>query len=165
MVNMAERSVVYAGTFDPITMGHVDVVKRALKMFDLVIVAVTTNPAKKPLFSLDERVALAKSSLKGFQRVKVESFSGLLVDYLKKKGIRTILRGLRELSDFEYEFQQALVNRQLYREADTVFVMTSAKYFYVSSSLVKEIAKFNGDLDECVPKPVKKALQAKFLVK
>ena len=162
---MSGKSVVYAGTFDPITLGHVDVIKRALKMFDSVIVAITTNPRKKPLFSLDERVALAKSSLKGFSQVKVESFSGLLVDYLKKKRARVILRGLRELSDFEYEFQQALVNRQLYHKADTVFVMTSAKYFYVSSSLVKEIAEFGGNLDECVPGPVKKALQSKFLKK
>jgi len=159
---MTERVVVYAGTFDPITMGHIDVIKRALKMFDLIIVAITTNPRKKPLFSLGERVALAKSSLEGFQGVRVESFSGLLVDYLKKKKVTVILRGLRELSDFEYEFQQALVNRQLYREADTVFVMTSAKYFYVSSSLVKEIAEFGGDLDECVPEPVMKALKEKF---
>ncbi len=159
---MTGKAVVYAGTFDPITMGHIDVIKRALKMFDSVIVAITTNPRKKPLFSLGERVALAKSSLEGFQGVRVESFSGLLVDYLRKKKITVILRGLRELSDFEYEFQQALVNRQLYREADTVFVMTSVKYFYVSSSLVKEIAEFGGDLDECVPEPVKKALRERF---
>ncbi len=157
------KTVVYAGTFDPITNGHVDVIERALKMFDSVIVAVTTNSKKKPLFLLEERVELLRQCLKGKKGVKVESFHGLLVDYLKKKKVNIIIRGMRELSDFEYEFQQALINRKLYPKADTVFVITSPKYFYVSSSLVKEIAEFNGSkLGGCVPLPVKKALDKKF---
>ncbi|MEM0359859.1 MAG: pantetheine-phosphate adenylyltransferase [Candidatus Diapherotrites archaeon] len=159
---MPERIAVYAGTFDPITNGHIDIIKRALKMFDSVIIAITTNPKKTPLFSLEERVAMAKASTKNLQGVSVESFSGLLVDYLKKKKAHTILRGLRALSDFEYEFQQALMNRKMLPEADTVFIMTSPKYFYVSSSVVKEIASLGGSLCECVPKPVEKALKAKF---
>jgi len=158
-----KKTVVYAGTFDPITNGHIDVIERALNMFDSVIVAVTTNSRKEPLFSLEERVELAKQSLKGKKGVKVEAFHGLLVDYLKKKKASVILRGMRELSDFEYEFQQALINRKLYPKVDTVFVITSPKYFYVSSSMVKEISQFNGNrLDDCVPKPVKKALDKKF---
>ncbi|MCX6802347.1 MAG: pantetheine-phosphate adenylyltransferase [Candidatus Diapherotrites archaeon] len=159
---MVKRIAVYAGTFDPITNGHIDLLKRALKMFDSVIIAITTNPKKTPLFSLEERVALAKASVKGIKRVKVESFSGLLVNYLKKKKAHTILRGLRALSEFEYEFQQALMNRKMFPEADTVFIMTSPKYFYVSSSMVKEIALLGGSLCECVPAPVDKALKAKF---
>jgi len=157
------KTVVYAGTFDPITNGHIDVVERALKIFDSVIVAVTTNSRKEPLFSLKERVELTKQSLKGMQAVKVESFNGLLVDYLKEKKVDIILRGMRELSDFEFEFQQALINRKLDPEVDTVFVITSPKYFYVSSSLVKEIAEFdNTKLSDCVPIAVKKALEKKF---
>lgn len=159
------KIVVYAGTFDPITNGHIDVIKRALKIFDSVIVAITTNPKKEVLFSLEERVHLARESLKGLRGVRVESFSGLLVDYLKKKNAGIILRGLRELSDFEFEFQQALMNRSLCPEVDTVFVMTSAKYLYVSSSLVKEIALLGGRVKECVPKPVETALRKKFAKK
>jgi len=157
-----KKTVVYAGTFDPITAGHVDVVKRALNMFDSVIVAVTDNPRKKALFSKKERVELVKKSLKGLKGVKVESFNGLLVDYVKKKKATTLLRGLREMSDFEYEFQQALMNRKLYSKIDTVFVMTSPKYFYVSSSIVKEIARFGGNLGGCIPAPVKIALKKKL---
>lgn len=159
---MSENSAVYAGTFDPITNGHIDLVKRALKMFDSVIVAVAANPQKKPLFSLKERTSLAKESLKDLNNAQVESFSGLLVDYLKEKNARIIVRGLRELSDFEREFQQAVINRRLYSKADSVFIMTSAKYFYVSSSLVKELASLKADISECVPKPVEKALREKF---
>lgn len=159
---MAERTVVYAGTFDPITDGHTDLVKRALRVFDSVIVAVARNPEKEPLFSLEERVQLARQSLKGVRNVKVEPFSGLLVDYLKEKGRFVILRGLRELSDFELEFQQALMNRRLYPECDTVFVMTDAKYFYVNSSVVKEIASLGGNINGFVPKPVEAALRKKF---
>ena len=157
------KTVVYAGTFDPITSGHTDVIKRALKMFDSVIVAVTTNKRKEPTFSLEERVSLARQSLKGLKNVRVESFSGLLVDYMKKKKANIILRGMRELSDFEYEFQQALINRKFHPKADTVFVVTSAKYSYVSSTLVKDIADLNASqLKDCVPPAVRKALVKKF---
>ena len=162
---MPERAVVYAGTFDPITLGHIDVIKRALKMFDSVIVAITTNPAKKPLFSLEERVRLARESLKGIDGVEVESFTSLLVDYVKRKNTSLILRGLRELSDFEHEFQQALINRKLYPKADTVFVMTSPRYFYVSSSMVREISSLGGSVKEFVPAPVEAALEKKFACK
>lgn len=158
---MTESKAVYAGTFDPVTNGHLDLVNRALKMFDSVIVAVASNPKKKPFFSLRERVNLVKESLADRERVQVDSFNGLLVDYLKKKNARIILRGLRELSDFEKEFQHAVMNRKLFPEADTVFIMTSARFFYVSSSLVKELASLNADISACVPKPVELALRKK----
>ena len=159
---MTGKAVVYAGTFDPITMGHIDVIKRALKMFDSVIVAITTNPRKKPLFSLGERVALAKSSLEGFQGVRVESFSGLLVDYLRKKKITVILRGLRELSDFEYEFQYGLVNRKLYPLAETIFFIPSEPFIYLNSTVAKTLAKNGASVSCLVPECVEKALKRKF---
>ena len=158
---MSEKIVIYPGTFDPITLGHVDVAKRATKLFDRVIVAVTTNPQKNPLFSLKERLALAKEALKDLP-VEVESFNGLLVNYAKKKNCKVLLRGLREMSDFEHEFQQATVNRKLRPEMETVMVVTSEKYFYLNSTVVKEIASVGGNADCFVPKNVAKALNKKF---
>ncbi len=158
-----ERVVVYPGTFDPVTFGHLDVIERASQLFDKVIVAVTTKPEKKPLFSVEERVSLLKESAKALKNVEVEAFSSLLVDYLKKKKAKTILRGLRQLSDFESEFQQAVVNRKLFPELDTVFVVTNAKFFYLSSSVVKEVASLGGKVDCFVPKPVESALKKKFV--
>jgi pantetheine-phosphate adenylyltransferase len=154
--------VVYPGTFDPITLGHVDVVQRAIKLFGKLIVAVASNPQKKPLFSLEERISLVKRSLAGFQTIEVDSFDGLLVEYALQRNCSLILRGLRELSDFEREFQHAIVNRKLAGSIETVFIMTSAKYFYLNSTVVKEIASLGGKLDCFVPKPVEDALRKKF---
>jgi len=157
-----KRTAIYPGTFDPITLGHIDLVERSTKLFDNVIVAITTNPKKKPLFPLNERVKLAKVALSKFPSVEVDSFNGLLVDYAAKRGCSTLLRGLRALSDFETEFQHAIVNRKLSPNIETVFIMTSAKYFYLNSSVVKEIASLGGQLDCFVPKPVEEALRKKF---
>lgn len=156
------RTVVYPGTFDPVTLGHIDVIERALKLFDKVIIAVTTKSEKQPLFSLEERVSLLEQSTKDLKNVEVTSFSGLLVDFVREKKASTILRGLRQMSDFEAEFQQASVNRKLAPGIDTVFVVTNAKYFYLSSSIAKEIASLNGRFECFVPKPVELALKGKF---
>jgi len=157
-----KRVAIYPGTFDPVTLGHLDVIERALQLFDNVIVAVTTKPGKEPLFSLQERVKLLRDATKGLGNVEIDSFSGLLVDYSKKRNVRVILRGLRQLSDFETEFQQATVNRKLTPEIETVFVVTNPKYFYLNSSMVKEIASLNGKVNCFVPKQVEDALRKKF---
>ncbi len=157
-----KKVVVYPGTFDPVTFGHLDVISRALEVFDKVVVAVTTKPGKKPLFSVKERASMLKEATKGLGRVEVDSFSGLLVDYMGKKKVRFIVRGLRQLSDFEQEFQQATVNRKLSPKIETVFVVTNAKYFYLNSSVVKEIASLKGDVSCLVPKHVEAALKSKF---
>tara|TARA_Y100000310_G_scaffold343867_2_gene453587 strand:+ start:1691 stop:2176 length:486 start_codon:yes stop_codon:yes gene_type:complete len=159
---MVKRVAIYPGTFDPITLGHIDIIQRALKLFDKVIVAVATNPTKKPLFSMKERMALTEKALSKLPQVEVDSFKGLLVNYTKKKKCNVILRGLRELSDFEREFQHAIVNRKLAGSVETVFVMTSAKYFYLNSTVVKEIASMGGQLDFFVPENVESALRKKF---
>ena len=156
------KAVVYPGTFDPVTFGHIDLIKRALVLFGSVTVAVTTKPGKEPLFSEKERVALLEESLSGLKGVSVEPFSGLLVDYLKKRDASVIIRGLRALSDFESEFQQAIVNRKLSPSIESVFIMTSAKYFYLSSSVVKEVASLGGDVSCFVPGPVEAALKKRF---
>jgi len=159
---MPKRTAVYAGTFDPVTLGHLDVIKRAARLFDTVIVAITTNPKKKPLFSLKERVALVKQCSKGLPNVQVEGFNSLLVDFVRKKKARIILKGLRELSDFESEFQQAIINRKLSSNLETVFIVTDPKYFYLNSTAVKEIASLGGPVNCMVPKEVEKALKKKF---
>ncbi|MCD6247597.1 MAG: pantetheine-phosphate adenylyltransferase [Candidatus Diapherotrites archaeon] len=158
------RIAVYAGTFDPITLGHVDVIKRAVRIFNRVIVAITTNPRKTPLFTVEERVQLAKDALAGIENVEVESFTGLLVNYMKRKGAKTILRGLREVSDFSYEFQQAIINRKLYNEVDTVFIMTSPEYFYINSTIVKELVKLGACVKGFVPENVEIALKKKLSI-
>ena len=159
---MVKRTAVYPGTFDPITLGHMDLVERGTKLFDKVIVAITTNPKKKPLFSIKQRIALTKEALKKHPNVEVESFDSLLVDYVHNKKCRVVLRGLRALSDFEHEFQHAIVNRKLTGSIETVFIMTSAKYFYLNSTVVKEVASYGGKLDCFVPKNVEAALRKKF---
>lgn len=159
---MSEKIVVYPGTFDPVTFGHIDVIERSLQLFDKVIVAVTTKSSKKPLFSLEERVSLLKQCTKGMKNVSVESFSGLLVDYVKGKKSKAVIRGLRQLSDFESEFQQATINRKLAPQIETVFIATNAKYFYLNSTVAKEIASFKGNVSCFVPKPVESALEKKF---
>lgn len=156
------KIAVYPGTFDPLTNGHVSLVKRGLKIFDEVIVAVALHSPKKPLFSLEERVNLAKEVFASCPKVRVESFSGLLIDYVRQKEAVAILRGLRAVSDFEYEFQMALMNRKLSREIQTVFLMTDYKWLYISSTIVKEVASLGGDINGLVPEVVKKALYLKY---
>lgn len=156
-----EKIAVYPGTFDPITFGHLDLIERASKLFEKVIIGVSTNPEKIPLFSLEERKKLVKDSAKKFKNIEVASFEGLLVNFAKKKKAGIIIRGLRELSDFETEFQRATINRKLSPHIETVFIMTSAKFFYLNSSIVKEIASMNGKISCFVPKQVEKALKEK----
>lgn len=157
------KTAVYPGSFDPITYGHLDIIKRAASMFDKVIVAVMCNSAKTPLFTLDERVKMIKESVTGIDNVVVESFSGLLIDYCKKENIHIVIRGLRAITDFEYELQIAQTNKELsHDEVDTVFLTTNIKYSYLSSSVVKEVASYKGDISPCVSDFVAKALYKKF---
>ncbi|TLM69400.1 MAG: pantetheine-phosphate adenylyltransferase [Deltaproteobacteria bacterium] len=157
-----KRIAVYPGSFDPITCGHLDIVERGLEVFDEIVVAVANNVGKKGLFSIDERITLIREATAGFSGVRVDTFDGLLVDYVIAQGARVILRGLRAVSDFEYEFQIAQMNNKLHREIETLFMMTSVPYGYLSSSLVKEVASLGGQVDSLVPPPVHKALLEKF---
>lgn len=151
-------SAMYPGTFDPITLGHEDLVRRASRLFDRVVVAVAANPGKEPMFSLEERVALAKEALSGIDNVEVTGYEGLTVEFARENDLEVIVRGLRAISDFEYEFQLANMNRHLTDEVETAFLTPTEKYTYISSSLVREIAKLGGDITEFVPPNVKKAL-------
>ncbi|MCR4368395.1 MAG: pantetheine-phosphate adenylyltransferase [archaeon] len=153
---------VYPGTFDPLTKGHLDVIKRAVRLFGFVVVAVAKNPAKKPLFSSKQRAQMVKNAVEGISGVEVVEFSSLLVEFAKGAGAKVIIRGLRETSDFSHEFQHAIVNRELDSSIETVFVMTSPEYFYVTSSIVKEIAAYGGDYSKLVPAPVALMLAKKF---
>jgi len=153
---------IYPGTFDPITNGHLDLIKRALRTFDEVIVAVAPSLKKQPLFTLEERLRFIHSAVRGLKRAKVDSFNSLLVDYVRKKKGNAILRGLRAISDFEYEFQLAHMNRRLNKNIETVIMMPSEEYTYLTSSLVKEVASFGGSVTGLVPAEVEKALKAKF---
>jgi pantetheine-phosphate adenylyltransferase len=155
------RLAVYPGTFDPITNGHADILRRALKLFDRVVVALAENVRKEPLFSIPERRAMITDALGGDPRVEVDAFQGLLVDYVKRRKAEVVIRGLRALADFEYEFQLAHMNRHLAPEVETVFLMTSEESFYVSSSLVKEVALMGGDISRMVPAAVLSALEGK----
>ncbi|MBE3579190.1 MAG: pantetheine-phosphate adenylyltransferase [Caldanaerobacter subterraneus] len=156
------RVAIYPGSFDPVTYGHIDIIKRGANLFDKLIVAVLLNPAKRPLFSIQERIELLKEVTKDIPNVEVDYFDGLLVEYAKKVNASAIIKGLRMVSDFEYEFQMALVNKKLNPSVETIFLMTSAKYGYLSSSLVKEIAQFGGCLSEFVPDIVAEKLMEKF---
>jgi pantetheine-phosphate adenylyltransferase len=153
---------IYPGTFDPITNGHLDLIKRALRTFDEVIITVAPSLKKKPLFTLEERLHLINSAVKGLKRTKVDSFNSLLVDYVRKRKGNAILRGLRAISDFEYEFQLAHMNRRLNKNIETVFMMPSEEYSYLTSSIVKEVASFGGSVEGLVPEKVEKALKEKF---
>ncbi len=153
---------VYPGTFDPITNGHVDIIKRALRLFDRVVVAVAINSNKTPLFSLDERIKLISTCFTNNKRVEVESTSGLIVDYAMKKKACAIVRGLRAVSDFDYELQLALMNRKLERKVETVFLMTGFRWIYISSSIIKDAARHGGDIGGVVPAHVLHALQKKY---
>ncbi len=159
------RKVIYPGTFDPITNGHLDILRRASTLFDEVTVAVAASSAKSTIFSLAERLDLINKVVLGSRlkaRVRVESFTGLLTDYARKKGVKTVVRGLRAISDFEYEFQMALMNRHLEKEFETVFLMPDEKYVYLSSSLVREVARLKGELKGFLPPQVLKAVETKF---
>jgi len=153
---------VYAGTFDPITNGHVDILERSLALFDEVIVAIAGNIRKQPLFTLEERTGFIKQATQDNPRVRCDAFEGLLVEYCARQKARFIVRGLRALADFEYEFQFAHMNRRLAPGVDTVFFMTDESHHYVSSSLIKEVASLGGDIDGLVPPAVAAALAAKF---
>lgn len=157
-----DKIAVYPGSFDPITNGHMDIIRRALRVFDKIVVAVANNPAKKPLFTVQERVDMIREAVGENPRVVVDAFDGLLVNYCKKVGARVIIRGLRALSDFEYEFQLALINRKLNREIDTIFMMTGFSWFYVNSSIVKEAASLGGSITGMVPECVERRLKEKF---
>jgi len=145
------KKAVYPGSFDPITNGHLDIIERASKLFDELTVAVLVNPDKKGMFDIDERVDLIKKVTKQYDNVSVVSFNGLLIDFMNKNGIDVIVKGLRAVSDFEYELQMALMNNKLDATKETVFMMTSAKYSFLSSSAVKQVAKFGGCIKELVP--------------
>ena len=151
-------SAMYPGTFDPITLGHEDLVRRACRLFDKVIVAVAANPGKEPMFTLDERVSFAVDALSEFDNVEVTGYEGLTVDFARKHGLQVIVRGLRAISDFEYEFQLANMNRHLTDEVETAFLTPTETYTYISSSLVREIASLGGDISEFVSPGVKEAL-------
>ena len=153
---------VYPGTFDPITNGHLSIVSRALNIFDKLIIAILNNPQKIPLFSIEERMDMIERVLKDKPNIEVDAFDGLLVDYVIKKDANVILRGLRALSDFEYEFQMALMNRKLNRDVQSVFLMTDYKWFYTSSTIIKEAAGLGGDIGGLVPPIVCQMLKEKF---
>lgn len=153
---------IYPGSFDPITNGHLDIIERASKLCDKVIVSVLQNPSKSPLFTLEERVCLIEEAVKPFGNITVECFSGLLIDYAKKNDAKVIIKGLRAVSDFEYEFQMALMNRKLAPDVETIFLMTSSENSYLSSSLVKEVARFGGCIEGLVPESTKKAILKKI---
>ncbi len=159
---MPKRSAIYPGSFDPLTNGHLAIIQRGLNVFDRLVVAVASNPDKHPLFSADERRNLIREALSAEPRVEVDSFDGLLVDYARAKGCHRVLRGLRAVSDFDYEFQLANMNRKLLPDFETVFVMTGEDYFFVSARLVREVATFGGDVSAFVPPNVLAALQGKL---
>ncbi|HMU43556.1 MAG TPA: pantetheine-phosphate adenylyltransferase [Ignavibacteriaceae bacterium] len=156
------RKVIYPGTFDPVTYGHIDIVKRASELFDWVVVTVAVNQSKQPLFSTIERVEMLKSSLKEFKNISVDSFDGLVVDHAHSVGATGIIRGLRAVSDFEYEFQMALMNRKLAEDIATIFLMPHEKYTYLNSSIVRNLASLKADVSEFVPAIVKEKLKLKF---
>ncbi|MBC1645435.1 pantetheine-phosphate adenylyltransferase [Listeria welshimeri] len=159
---MGNKIAVIPGTFDPITNGHLDIIERAAKIFDVLYVAVLNNSSKKPLFTVEERREMIKQVTAHLPNVAVESASGLTVDYAAKRGATAIVRGLRAVSDFEYEMQIASMNRTLNAEIETFFVMTNTKYSFLSSSMVKEVAQYQGDISELVPEMVNRAIQVKF---
>lgn len=152
----------YAGSFDPITNGHADLIRRSLGFVDRLVVAVATNSSKEPLFTADERTRLIRAAVDDDPRVEVRTFKGLLVEYARESGVRMIIRGLRAASDFEYEYQMALMNRHLAPQLETVFMVPSLDTTYISSSLVREVARFNGDVSSLVHPVVERALREKF---
>ena len=157
------KRAVYTGSFDPVTNGHMDIIRRASEIFDVLIVSILNNKEKTPLFSVEERVKILQEAVKDYPNVKVEFFSGLLVDYAREKNVHVVIRGLRAITDFEYELQNAQTNAKLSKGAvDTIFLTTSLEYAYLSSSSVKEIASFGGDISVCVPEFVAKLVYEKY---
>jgi pantetheine-phosphate adenylyltransferase len=156
------KVAIYPGSFDPVTNGHIDIVERGLKLFDKLIVSILYNPGKDYLFTLEERVEMLKDSMKKMKNIEIDSFDGLLVDYAASRKAQAILRGLRAMSDFEYEFQMALMNRRLNREVQTVFLMTGLRWIFTSSSIIKEAIQFGGNIEGMVPPLVQKKLMEKF---
>ncbi len=161
------RKVIYPGTFDPVTNGHIDVIKRASELFDSVVVTIAVNASKSPLFTTEERLEMLRESLKDFslqtgKNIEIDHFNGLVVEHAHKVGAVGIIRGLRAVSDFEYEFQMALMNRKLDSDITTVFLMPHEKYTYLNSSLIRNLAELHADISEFVPEPVLEALKAKF---
>ncbi|MCX7704642.1 MAG: pantetheine-phosphate adenylyltransferase [bacterium] len=161
-IRRKERLAVYPGSFDPVTNGHVDIIERSLKFIDRLIISVTHHPVKKPLFSFRERMEMLQGVFQKRREITVDYFDGLLVDYLEKKGIYLVIRGLRAVSDFDYEFQMVLTNRKLLPQIETIFLTPREEYLYLSSSLVKEIARLNGPVEKFVPEIVVKKLKEKF---
>jgi pantetheine-phosphate adenylyltransferase len=157
-----ERIAIYPGSFDPVTNGHLDILERGLKLFDKIILAILTNPKKNFLFTLEERIAMLEESLKEFPNVEIDTFDGLTVDFAAQCKAQGILRGLRAMSDFEYEFQMALMNRRLNREIQTVFLMTGLRWIYTSSSIIKEAAQFGGNIEGMVPPLVEEKIKKKY---
>ncbi len=157
-----KKVAIYPGSFDPITNGHIDMVERGLRLFDKIIVCILCNPGKETLFTIEERLEMIRESLKKFPNLEIDSFDGLLVDYGAKRNANAILRGMRAVSDFEYEFQLALMNRKLNRKIQTVFLMTGFRWIFTSSSIIKEAASFGGDVTGMVPPIVNQKLKKKF---
>ena len=156
------KTAVYPGSFDPVTNGHIDIIKRALKLFDKIIVTVGDNPGKEPTFTTEERIEMLKESTKDIKNIEIDSFQGLLLDYVTIKDSKIIIGGLRAVSDFDFEFQRALMNRVVDKSIETVFIMTKEDYVYLSSSIVKEMAMFGGNINGLVPNIVEKKLREKF---
>lgn len=156
------RTVVYPGSFDPCTNGHLDIIERSSRLFDKVVVAVLVNSAKHPLFSVEERIALLRIAVKDLPNVEIRSFSGLLIDFMKEIHADMIIKGIRAVSDFEYEFQMALTNKELLPDIETLFLHTSKEFMFLSSSIVKEIARYGGKLEGLVPSSIIPAIRAKF---
>jgi pantetheine-phosphate adenylyltransferase len=156
------KIAIYPGSFDPITNGHLDILERALKLFDKVIICVAMNSAKKPVFDVEDRLVLIRNAIRKYKNVEVDSFTGLLVEYARRRKATAVVRGLRATSDFEYELQMALMNRKLYEDLVTVFLMSNEKYIYLNSNIVREIARHRGPINKFVPKAVEKALRKKF---
>jgi len=157
------RKVIYPGTFDPVTYGHIDIIKRARDLFDAVVVTVAVNPSKTSLFTVEERVQFIKESVKEFSNIQVDSFDGLVVDHAKSVGASGIIRGLRAISDFEFEFQMALMNRKLASDIATIFLMPHEKYTYLNSTVIRNLASLKADVSDFVPQVVQEALIKKFL--
>jgi pantetheine-phosphate adenylyltransferase len=156
------KIAIYPGSFDPVTNGHLDLIQRGLQLFDQLVVAIADNPDKRPLFSGEERLEMVKTGVRDLKQVKVVLFTGLLADLAKKNKASAIIRGVRAVSDFEFEFQLALMNRKLVPETETVFLIPSEKYTYLSSNLIKDVARFNGDISCFVPQIVERKLKKKF---
>jgi pantetheine-phosphate adenylyltransferase len=156
---------IYPGSFDPITYGHLDIIQRSSKLFDRLIVAVLSNPQKKPLFTVDDRIEMIRQSVNNVPNIEIDSFSGLLIDFARLKQARVIIKGLRAVSDFEYELQMALMNKKLDERIETIFIMTSSKYSYLSSSIVKEVSSFGGCVASLVPPFVEERLKQKLVSK